>query len=83
MRYKLGSTKEKVLATFKSLNGSHFTFAAAIWFPNTSATSINKLQIIQNYALRIATECVGMTDIDHLHTEAKTFKVDEHIGMLC
>ena len=52
-------------------------------FPNTSLSSITKLQTIQNSALRIATGCVIMTDIDHLHTEIKTLKVGEHFKMLC
>ena len=75
--------KETLLATFKSLIGSLFTFATQIQFPNTSETSINKLQIIQNSALRIASGCGQMTAIDHIHSEAKTLKVEEHIGLLC
>ena len=78
-----GQYKETILATFKSMSGSFFTFAAPIWFPNTSELSIKKLQTIQNSALRFGTGCVGMTTIDHLHTEAKTLKVDKHLGMLC
>ena len=78
-----GQQKETVLITFKSLIGSLFTYAAPIWFPNTSPTSRTKLQTIQNSALRIATGCIMMTPIDHLHTEAKTLKVDEHLKMLC
>ena len=66
-----------------SLIGSLFTYAAPIWFPNTSPSNIAKLQTIQNSAIRIATGCVMMTPIDHLHTEAKVLKVDEHLKMLC
>ena len=51
--------------------------------PNTRSCSLGKLQTIQNYALRIATGCIMMTPIDHLHTEAKILKVDEHLKMLC
>ena len=78
-----GQQKETILATFKSLIGSLFTYAAPIWFPNTSESSIAKLQSVQNSALRIATGCVRMTPVDHLHTEAKILKVDEHLKMLC
>ena len=78
-----GQQKETILITSKSLIGSLFTYAAPIWFPNTSPSSISKLQTIQNSAIRIATGCVMMTPIDHLHTEAKVLKVDEHLKMLC
>ena len=78
-----GQQKETILLTFNMLIRSLFTYAAAIWFPNASETSIEKLQVIQNSALRIATGCVKMTAIDHLHTEAKALKVKEHLRMLC
>ena len=78
-----GQQKETLVATFKSLVGSLFTYAAPIWFPNTSRHSINRLQTIQNSALRIATGCVRMTPIDHLHAEARVLRVGEHLSMLC
>ena len=71
------------MATFKSLVGSIHTFASPVWFPNSSETLINRLQVIQNSALHIATGCVRMTPIDHLHAETKVLKVDEHLKMLC
>ena len=75
-----GQQKETMLATFKSLIESLFTYAAPIWFPNSSQTSIFKLQTLKNSALRITTGCVRMTAIDQLYTEAKVLKVDEHIS---
>ena len=78
-----GQQKETILNTFKSLISSLITYAAPIWFSNTSTSNINRLQTIQNSALRIATGCVKMTPIDHLHTEAKVLKVDEHLKLLC
>ena len=78
-----GQQKETVLATFKSLVGSLFSYAAPIWFPNTSGSSIARLQTIQNSALRIATGCTKMTPVDHLHAEAKVLKVGEHLKMIC
>ena len=78
-----GQQKETILATYKSLIDSLFSYAAPVWFPNASTTSIRKLQLVQNSALRIATGCVVMSAIDHLHAEAKMLKVDEHLDMLC
>ena len=78
-----GQQNETILGTFKSLLGSLFTYAAPICFPNTTQISINKLQVVKNSALRIATRCVRMTGIYYLHTEANFLKVDEHLTMLC
>ena len=50
-----GQQKETIMATFKSLVGSILTYAKPVWFLNTRKTSINRLQIIQNSALCIAT----------------------------
>ena len=77
-----GQQKETLLITFKSLIRSLFTYAAPTWFPNASPTSINRLQTIQNHALRISTGCVKMAGIDHLHAEAQVLPVDEHLSLL-
>ena len=53
-----GKQKKTILVTIKSLIGSLFTYAAPLWFPNTSRSSIAKLQTIPNSAIRIATGCV-------------------------
>ena len=71
-----GQQKETIMLAFKVLIPSLFTYAATIWFPNASETSINKLQVTRNSALCIATRCVKMAAIDHLHTEAKALKVE-------
>ena len=48
-----------------------------------SVSAIEKLQTIQNSALRIATGCLMMSSIDHLHMEAEIMMVGEHLKMLC
>ena len=68
-----------ILVTFKSLISFRLTYAAPVWFPNTSQSSKAKLQTIRYSFFHIATGHVKMTNIDHLNTEAKTFKVDEHL----
>ena len=70
------------MATYKSLISSLITYACPIWYPNISHTSVNKLQVLQNSALRIATGCVKMTSSDHLHSETKVLKVEEHLKMI-
>ena len=78
-----GQQKETLVATYKALIDSLFSYAAPVWFPNTYASNISKLQVIQNAALRIATGCPLMASVDHLHTEAEVLTVGEHLDMLC
>ena len=78
-----GQNKEALLITYKALIESVMNYAAPIWFPNVSESSIKKLQIVQNTALRIATGCIKMTPIQHLHTESKILHVKGHLNMLC
>ena len=78
-----GQQKETLIGTYKALIDSLFSYAAPVWYPNASKTSINKLQIIQDSALRVATGCLMMSSVDHLHTEAKIMTVGEHLDMLC
>ena len=78
-----GQHKDTILITYISLIRSLITYAAPIWFPNCSATSIAKLQRIQNSALRIATGCVKMTAISDLHAETHVLPVRDHLSLLC
>ena len=77
-----GASKETLLITFKSLIQSLFTYAAPVWFPNASPSSIAKLQTLQNSALRTATGCVKMTSIPHLHEESLILPVHDHLSLL-
>ena len=57
-------------------------YAALIWFPNNSYL-IQKLQNIQNYALRIAIGCVKITQIiNHLHEETKMIPVQDPLSLI-
>ena len=77
-----GQQSETIAITYKSIVRSIFLHAAPIWYPNTSPSNIAKLQVIQNQALRIATGCVKMTPIGHLHTETKTLPVNDHLSLI-
>ena len=54
---KWGNHKETILATYKTITRPVLEYASTIWSPNASETNIDKLQIVQNTALRIATGC--------------------------
>ena len=46
-----------------------------------SSTSINKQQVMQNAALRTATECTQDTNIQHMHDETHIFPINEHLQL--
>ena len=50
-----GKQKEKLIVTYKTVMRPALEYASSIWSPQTCSTSINKLQVMQNAALRTAT----------------------------
>ena len=78
-----GQHPETIVITFKSLIRSLFSYATPVWFPNITASSLDKLQVVQNNALRIATGCVKRTDMHHLHDETQVLPVSHHLALLC
>ena len=77
-----GCSKETLLRTYKTYISPSLNFAAAVWSTNASPSSIEKLQRVQNSALRIATGCHVAASDAALHTEAKVMPVDAHLAML-
>ena len=59
------------------------SYTAAIWYPNSKPSNVEKLQFIQNSAMRLITGCHKASSIDHLLTESKLMPVAEHLSMLC
>ena len=64
-----GKQKETLMATYKAVMRPSLEYAFSVWSPIASSTSINKLQVMQNAALRTATGCTQDTNIQHLHDE--------------
>ena len=56
-------------------------YASSIWSPLASSTSINKLQVMQNAALRTATRCTQDTNIQHLLDETLMLPIHEHLQL--
>jgi hypothetical protein len=77
-----GQDKVTLIDTFRATARPVAEYAAPIWAPGLSDTGWSKLQTVQNEALRIATGCHRMTDVDHLHTETKVLPLREHATML-
>ena len=77
-----GQQKETLLVTYRAAIRSLFTYTAPIWSINISQRSTQKLQTIQNAALRIATGSVKLSAESHLHAEAKMLPVRNHLSLL-
>ena len=71
-----------MLSAYKTFVEPVINYAAAVWVPNVSDSSINQIQRIQNRALRIATGCHTASTVSHLHQEAKFAPVGDHLNML-
>ena len=77
-----GQDKETILITYKSICRSVLEYSNPIWSPSICQTNWDKLQVIQNKALRIANGCLTLSGIDHLHQETKVLPIKEHATML-
>ena len=68
--------------TCKAVGRSIANYAAPVWSTKASNTSMEKIQVAQNEALRISTSAHKMSSIDRLHCEAQMLKVIEHSDLL-
>ena len=76
-----GKNKETLTATYKTITRPIIEYGNTIWGPIASNTNINKLQTIQNNALRTITGCTKDTNIEHLHNETQILPIHEHIKL--
>ena len=76
-----GKQKETLMATYKAVMRPALEYASSVWSPIASSTHINKLQVMQNAALRTATGCTQDTNIQHLHDETLTLPIHEHLQL--
>ena len=68
--------------TYKAIGRSVLNYGAPVWTPSLSATNWSGLQRAQNNALRVATGCIKLTQVSHLHQETNILPVKEHSDML-
>ena len=73
-----GKQKETLMATYKANMRPALEYASSIWLPLTSSTSINKLQLMQNAALRTATGCTQDTNIHSSCPCTSTYSSTRH-----
>jgi hypothetical protein len=79
----MGKNIKTFIATYKMLVRPVLEYLAPIWFPNASASTIRKLQAVQNKCQRLATGCHQKSSIDHLHQETKILKLEQYLQLLC
>ena len=76
-----GKSKETLNITYKTIIRPILEYASTIWSSILSNTNTNKLQTIQNSALRTIKGCTLDTNVHHLHTEAKILPIDTHMKL--
>ena len=69
------------MATYKTVVRQALEYTSSIWSPLAFSTSINKLKIMQNAALRTATGCTQNTNIQHLHDETLILPIHEPLQL--
>ena len=67
------------MTTYKAVMRPVLEYASSICSPLAYSTSINKLHVIQNTALRTATGCIQDTHIQHPHDKTRTLPIHEHL----
>ena len=77
-----GQEKELMTLTYKSIGRSVLEYGVPIWGPQISDSNWDKLQTIQNQALKTATGCLNITSQDHLHQETKVLPLRHHSNLL-
>ena len=83
-----GQQKETLIMTYNAVGRPIADYPAPVWSTNADNTSMEKIQVAQNEALRISTgahhhvKIMIMSSIDHLHCEAQMLKVTEHSDLL-
>jgi hypothetical protein len=87
---KWGKQKETLITTYKTITRPIIEYGSTIWSPIVSRPRKNKenvkkyyqkLQTIQNSALRLATGCISDTNTQHLHVETKVLPIKEHLKL--
>ena len=76
-----GKQKETIVTTYKTITRPIIEHASSIWSSTASKTNINKLQTVQNIALRTATGCTADTNTQHLHDETLILPIKNHLQL--
>ena len=78
-----GCSKETLTLVYKQYLEPLLTYAAPVWAPNASPSSVLCLQRVQSAALRIISGCHTITRVEYLHQETKILPVAAKLDLLC
>ena len=76
-----GKEKWTLIPTYNAVMRPALEYASSIWSPLASSTSNNKLQVMQNAALKTATGCTQDTNIQHMYDETLTLPIQENLQL--
>ena len=77
-----GQQKETITNTYKQYIRPIIEYACPTWSPVVSTTNMEKLQKVQNAALRCATGHTKDTGIHHLHSETQVLPLYDHMRLI-
>ena len=77
-----GKDKECLTLTYDAFIRPLLDYCAPIVYPMYSPSSIERLQRVQNRALRLASGCHVKASVEHLHVETKELPVKDHLRLL-
>ena len=76
-----GQKKETLTSVFRQFIRTNISYASMAWSSDISDTNSQKLETVQNNALRIITGCLPSTPIHHLRAETKILPISTHLDM--
>ena len=77
-----GQQKETLVTTYKQYTRPILEYACAAWSPVASNTNLQRLQRVQNAALRCATGHTRDTNLNHVHQETKVLPLASHMRLI-
>ena len=76
-----GFTTETLVATYKAIVHPILHYTSPIWFTQVSSTHVDKFEVIQNKALRIATICHQKDEASHLRADIGVLPMRVHLEL--
>jgi hypothetical protein len=79
---KFGQHKETLKIVYKQFIEATINYAVPAWGPVISKSNWDRLERVQNRALRVITGCLPTTPISHLHAETKVLPIKDHLDLI-
>ena len=76
-------TTETLVATYKAIVRPILNYAAPIWLTKVSSSHLDKVEVIQNQTLRVATGFHQKAAASHLRVETGVLPMRAHLKLCC